>query len=490
MKQARAQGVRNTKEHAPDTRRDAATAIAPARPSDDGRRRVAIAQVTPELDGGRYPIKRVLGDRVIVEADLFADGHDLVSGRLLFRHEQRHEWQEAPLEPIGNDRWRASFEVTELGRYRYTVMGLIDRFATWRRDMRKRLAANRDVTVDIRIGRRLIEEAAGGGSGKPADRLKDYVTALHSDHRSQQRQLELLLGEEIAHLMAACVHRRLATIYDKELVVVVDRSKACFGAWYEMFPRSATGASQSHGTFRDCEARLPYIADMGFDVLYLPPIHPIGETARKGKNNDPQGGPDAVGSPWAIGAGAGGHTAIHPLLGTLQDFKRLVAAAQERGIEIAMDLAFQCSPDHPYVKEHPEWFTTRPDGTIQYAENPPKQDQDIYPLNFECEDYRALWEELKSVVRFWIDQGIRIFRVDNPHTKPFPFWEWLISDVKRTYPDTIFLSEAFTRPKVMSHLAKVGFSLSYTYFAWRNTKTELTPRKIKSGIGILRGRTA
>ena len=273
--------------------------------------------------------------------------------------------------------------------------------------------------------------------------------------------------------MAVVCDRRWATIYDKELAVVVDRPRARFSAWYEMFPRSAVGDDQTHGTFRDCEARLPYIAEMGFDVLYLPPIHPIGEAHRKGRNNNPQGEADSVGSPWAIGALDGGHTAIHPELGTLDDFRRLIAAAKAQGIEIALDLAFQCSPDHPYVNQHPEWFTTRPDGTIQFAENPPKQYQDIFPLNFESEASPELWMELRAVVQYWIDHGVRIFRVDNPHTKPFPFWTWLIADIKHQYPDIIFLAEAFTRPKVMYHLAKLGFTQSYTYFAWRNTKSEL-----------------
>jgi len=441
--------------------------------TDERRQRVAIEHVEPEIDGGRYPIKRVVGDTVLVEADLFADGHDVIRGLLRYRHEQQEKWLETPLKPVTNDRWQATFDVTELGQYRYGVMGWVDHFATWQRDMRKRLEAQQDVTVDLLIGKRLIEEAAHHAPGQSSERLKDIQAALSFAEGRFQAQLDLLLGQDVATVMADGLDRRMATLYDRELLVVVDRPKARFSAWYEMFPRSAVGDGQSHGTFKDCESRLSYIADMGFDVLYLPPIHPIGETHRKGRNNDPQGDSDSVGSPWAIGARDGGHRAIHPQLGTLDDFRQLMVSAKTMGIEIALDLAFQCSPDHPYVKEHPEWFTTRPDGTIQFAENPPKQYQDIFPLNFENEAYPELWRELRAIVQYWIDQGVRIFRVDNPHTKPFLFWKWLIADLKSRCPDIIFLSEAFTRPKVMYHLAKLGFTQSYTYFAWRNTKMEL-----------------
>ncbi|MDR4479213.1 MAG: alpha-1,4-glucan--maltose-1-phosphate maltosyltransferase [Nitrospira sp.] len=443
-------------------------------PMDEGRRRVAIEHVQPEIDGGRYPIKRVVGETVVVEADLFADGHDLVRGVLRYRHAQHDGWQETPLEFLTNDRWQASFETTELGRYCYGVMGWIDHFATWQRDMRKRLGVQHDVSVDLIIGTRLIEEGLRRASGESGRQLKAIAEAISASQRDSQRQVELLLGEDVTALMATCADRRWATTYDKELVVVVDRPRARFSAWYEMFPRSTVEADQPHGTFRDCESRLPYIADMGFDVLYLPPIHPIGKTHRKGRNNNPRGDSDSVGSPWAIGARDGGHTAIHSQLGTLDDFSRLVTAAKAQGIEIALDIAFQCSPDHPYVTEHPEWFTTRPDGTIQFAENPPKQYQDIFPINFESQAYRELWTELRGVVQYWIDHGIRIFRVDNPHTKSFLFWKWLIADITARHPDIIFLAEAFTRPKVMYHLAKIGFTQSYTYFAWRTTKAELT----------------
>lgn len=448
--------------------------VSPQAPASEGRLRVAIEHVEPELDGGRFPVKRVLGDTIIVEADLFADGHDVIRGLLRSRHESQEEWLETPLSLLGNDRWQASFQVTELGQYRYSIMGWVDHFATWQRDMRKRLSAQQDVTVDILIGKQLIETAISHASDPSRRRLKDIQTALSRSDPRSQAELDLLLGEEAAEVMADCVDHRLSSSYDRELLVVVDRPKARFSAWYEMFPRSTTDEEQPHGTFKDCESRLSYIAEMGFDVLYLPPIHPIGETHRKGPNNNPRGDSASVGSPWAIGARNGGHRAIHSQLGSLEDFKQLLAVAREKGIEIALDLAFQCSPDHPYVQEHPEWFMTRPDGTIQFAENPPKQYQDIFPLNFETDAFPELWKELRGVVQYWIDHGIRIFRVDNPHTKPFLFWKWLIGDVKAAYPETIFLAEAFTRPKVMYHLAKVGFTQSYTYFAWRNSKPELT----------------
>ncbi len=439
----------------------------------DGRRRVVIETVRPEIDGGRFPIKRVVGQSVMVEADVFADGHDEIAGVARYRHEEEREWTETTLVFAENDRWRASFEVRKQGRYYYTVSAWIDHFRSWRRDMRKRLAADQDVTVDLLIGRDLIRAAALRADGADAERLRAIAAAM-GHGRERKRTLEMVLEQDVTDLMARHAEHPWPTSYDKELTVIVDRVRAGFGAWYEAFPRSCATEPGHHGTFLDCEARLPYIAGMGFDILYLPPIHPIGRTFRKGKNNDPAGTVDSVGSPWAIGGHEGGHTAIHPDLGTPEDFRRLIGKAQEQGMEIALDLAFQCSPDHPYVKQHPEWFVQRPDGTIQYAENPPKKYQDIYPLNFECDQWEELWRELKDVVVHWIDQGILIFRVDNPHTKPFAFWHWLIEEVKRDHPDVLFLAEAFTRPKVMYRLAKLGFTQSYTYFAWRQTKSELT----------------
>jgi starch synthase (maltosyl-transferring) len=441
----------------------------------EGRARAVIAGVQPEIDNGDFPIKRTMGETVVVEADIFTDGHDALAALLCYRHESDKEWTEIPLQPLVNDRWRGEFVVLKLGHYRYTVQAWTDRFASWRRDLAKRIEARQDITVELLIGADLIEAAIMRTATADAQKLREWVAVLRQAQKSQlSTKVQLALAEELGPLVEKYPDRQLAVAYEKELVVVVEREKARCGAWYEMFPRSCAREPGRHGTFRDCEARLPYIAGMGFDVLYLPPIHPIGRTYRKGKNNALVAGPDDPGSPWAIGAAEGGHVAIHPHLGTLADFRRLMAKAQEQGIELALDLAFQCTPDHPYVKEHPEWFRHRPDGSIQYAENPPKKYQDIYPFDFETDHWRTLWEELRGVVLFWIEQGVRIFRVDNPHTKPFRFWQWLIGEVKRDYPEVIFLAEAFTRPKVMYRLAKLGFSQSYTYFAWRNTKRELT----------------
>lgn len=442
-------------------------------PGIDGRRRVVIEGVRPEIEGGRFPIKRVVGQSVTVEADVFADGHDEIAGVIRYRHEREQEWTDVPLTFVENDRWRASFDVLEQGMYYYTVTAWIDHFRSWQRDMRKRVAADQDVTVELLIGRDLVKAAAIRTEGTDAERL-NAIAAVMGRGEERERALKTVLEQEVADLMRRHADQPWPITYDKELAVVVDRDKAGFSAWYELFPRSCTSDPRRHGTFKDCEARLPYVAGMGFDVLYLPPIHPIGRTFRKSKNNDPNGKPDSVGSPWAIGAAEGGHRAIHADLGTEEDFRRLVTKSKEHGLEIALDLAFQCAPDHPYVKQHPEWFVQRPDGTIQYAENPPKRYQDIYPLNFESDRWDDLWRELKDVVLYWIDHGIRIFRVDNPHTKPFAFWHWLIREVKRDHPDVLFLSEAFTRPKVMYRLAKLGFTQSYTYFAWRQTKWELT----------------
>jgi starch synthase (maltosyl-transferring) len=431
---------------------------------------VVIEAVQPQVDGGRFPVKRTVGDRLTVAADVFADGHDAVACVLLWRREDEESWHEVRMEPAGNDRWGAAFPVREVGRYRYTVEGWIDRFGSWARDLAKRVQAGQEVNVDLQIGASLVEDASHRASGPDRGDLTNAARAVRGGGAGA---IEIALSQDLAALVTRQDDRRLATRYEHELAVVVDRERAGFSAWYEMFPRSCGTEPGRHGTFRDVERRLPYVAGMGFDVLYLPPIHPIGRAHRKGKNNSLLSGSADPGSPWAIGGPDGGHKAVHPELGTLADFRRLVRAARECGLEVALDLAFQCSPDHPYVREHPEWFRRRPDGTVQYAENPPKKYQDIYPLDFECDAWEALWAELHDVVRFWIDQGVEIFRVDNPHTKPFAFWEWLIEDIRRHNPNVIFLSEAFTRPKVMYRLAKLGFTQSYTYFAWRNTRWEL-----------------
>jgi starch synthase (maltosyl-transferring) len=435
------------------------------------RRRVIIENVKPEIDCGRFPAKRVIGDKVVVEADVFTDGHDLLSCQLLYRADDQEEWTPAPMEPLVNDRWRGAFEVLRLGFYHYTLETWLDPFKTWARDLGKKLQARQDVAIDCRIGAALIQESTGQAENSDRKRLKEWVSRLRQGET--ETAWAASSSSELAALMAKYADRSEQTVYSKQLKVYVETKRASFSTWYELFPRSCPSRQGAHGTFRDCEAELERVKSMGFDVLYLPPVHPVGQTHRKGKNNAPTAEPDDPGSPWAIGSSEGGHKAIHPELGTMEDFHRLVKKAREMGIEVALDIAFQCSPDHPYVAEHPEWFRSRPDGTIQYAENPPKKYEDIYPFDFESKQWRELWEELKSIFLFWIEQGVRIFRVDNPHTKPFRFWEWLIWEIKQDFPEIIFLSEAFTRPKVMYRLAKLGFTQSYTYFAWRNASWEL-----------------
>ena len=438
----------------------------------DGRHRVVIERVSPEIDCGRFAIKRIVGDTVIVEADVFADGHDKVACHILY-WQNKGELHSSPMKPLGNDRWRGEFSVETLGRYHYTVEGWIDRFQTWREDLVKRVAAGQDVHIELLIGAELIEEAARQAAGDDAGLLRKWAQRLR-DAKDKTGGAAIALEEKPLAIMQRYPVHHMASRYEKELSVTLDREKSRFSTWYEVFPRSCSAVAGHHGTFRDCELWLPYIASMGFDVVYLPPIHPIGRVFRRGKNNSAEPQPADVGSPWAIGSKEGGHKSIHPELGTIEDFKRFVSAAEKRGLEVALDIAFQCAPDHPYVRQHPEWFRKRPDGTVQYAENPPKKYQDIYPLDFESAEWRALWDELKSIFDFWIDQGVRIFRVDNPHTKPFSFWEWLIGEIREQHPEVIFLAEAFTRPHVMYRLAKLGFTQSYTYFTWRNTKQELT----------------
>ena len=411
--------------------------------------RVVIESLRPQVDGGRYPVKRVLGEEVLVEADVFADGHDQVACVLLWRF-QDEEWDAMPMEFRHNDHWAATFTVEKLGRYQYKVRGWVDPFLTWRRDLAKRKDAGQDLSVDFLIGARLVKNEILADERRSAE--ERYQAAMSADVPPPARE---------------------AVVESDALEVLVDPVKARFSAWYEMFPRSARGDGR-HATFKDVVERLPYVQELGFDVLYFPPIHPIGTTARKGKNNAVAAQPGEVGSPWAIGAKEGGHKAILSDLGTAEDFRFLVGEAKKRGIDIALDIAFQCSPDHPYVREHPEWFRKRPDGTVQYAENPPKKYQDIYPFDFETAAWRSLWEELKSVFEFWISHDVKIFRVDNPHTKAFAFWEWCLRELKAKHPELIFLSEAFTRPRIMHKLAKVGFTQSYTYFTWRNSKSELT----------------
>jgi starch synthase (maltosyl-transferring) len=407
--------------------------------------RAIVESVRPEVDCGRFAIKRVVGESVEVEADVFADGHDAVVAVLLFRHQDEKQWREVPMEFRHNDHWVASFTCEKLGRYEYTVRGWADPFLTWQRDLKKRRDAGHDLSVDFLIGASLLEDKGIlGDASRPSEERFEF---------SQKAKAPLPDAARV-------------TTYERTLEVVVEPVKARFSSWYELFPRSV-------GTFRDVAAHLPYVAEMGFDVLYLPPVHPIGVTARKGKNNRVAAEPGDVGSPWAIGAKEGGHKALHPDLGSFEDFDFLIEESSRLGIDVALDIAFQASPDHPYVTEHPKWFRWRPDGTVQYAENPPKKYQDIYPFEFASEEWPELFDELKSVFEFWIGKGVKIFRVDNPHTKPFAFWEWCITELKIKHPDVIFLSEAFTRPRIMHRLAKLGFSQSYTYFTWRNTKQEL-----------------
>ena len=438
----------------------------------DGRRRVIIEGITPAVDGGRFPVKRTVGDQVRVEADIFTDGHDAVSASLLAHREGSKEWTEIPMRPLVNDRWTAAFRVAELGRYGFKVQGWVDHFETWQRDLMKRIAAESDTAVDYLIGAELVAEAAGRATGDDAAWLRERAKTLRTAKPPEEMRTHAI-SPKLHEMVLRYPDKRFAT-ESEELSVFVDPVRARFSAWYELFPRSTAEEPGKHGTFADCEKRLEYIAGMGFNVVYLPPIHPIGLAFRKGRNNATEAQPGDCGSPWAIGSAEGGHKAIHRELGTIEDFRHFVARAGELGLSVALDIAFQVAPDHPYVREHESWFRKRPDGTIQYAENPPKKYQDIFPLDFESEDWAAMWEELKSVFLYWLDQGVTIFRVDNPHTKAFPFWEWVIGEIKREHPEVLFLAEAFTRPKVMQRLAKIGFSQSYTYFPWRNGKHEIT----------------
>jgi starch synthase (maltosyl-transferring) len=456
----------------------------------EGRRRVVIEEIQPEVDCGRYPGKRILGDVVTITAAVFGDGHDHVAGRLLYRHSSETDWRFTPLTPLTNDCWTATFTADKLGDWLYTIEAWIDHFATWCADLRKRLAAqpalntpnasneSQDIPLAFQSGALLLNQAAQRVKHPDSSLIAEAATELNRLADEQRATYEFPLSDKIIALAEEHADLTFATRYRQELHLWVDRERARYSTWYELFPRSAFADSTSpdptrHGTFSDVKALLPTIAAMGFDVLYLPPIHPIGTAFRKGRNNSVTSTPDDPGSPWAIGAKEGGHKSINPQLGTLRDFDPLVAATRDHGMELALDIAFQCSPDHPWVAEHPDWFIIRPDGSIQYAENPPKKYQDIYPLNFESPDWRGLWEALRDVFTYWIRRNVRIFRVDNPHTKALPFWEWCIAEIHKKYPDVIFLAEAFTRPHVMYSLAKAGFTQSYTYFTWRNARNEL-----------------
>jgi starch synthase (maltosyl-transferring) len=496
------------------------------------RGRVIVERVWPEIDAGRFPIKRTPGERVTVSADIFTDGHDLLGGVVRYRYRgpegsapppssegrggsldppspdqpSPDDWHEVPLAPLDNDRWEGSFTVTALGTYEYTVEAWIDRFGSWLKGLVAKAEAGQDVSSELLEGAELIQQAVGrdavspGPKGPPvpgpkgpgvrngetdappppvvldppADnlRLLEIADVLRGN-QPQAARVWTARDPSLRALMDARPDRGASSTYERALMVVVDPVRARFGAWYEMFPRSYTSDPRRSGTFREAESRLPDIAAMGFDIVYLPPVHPIGHTHRKGRNNSLTALPDDPGSPWAIGSRDGGHNAVAPKLGTIDDFDRFVGVANRLGLEVALDIAFQASPDHPWVKEHPAWFKQRPDGSIKYAENPPKKYQDIYPFDLESADWQPLWTALRDVFHFWIAHGVRIFRVDNPHTKPLRFWEWALTEVRREQPAAIFLAEAFTRPKVMRYLAKAGFSQSYTYFTWRNSPHEL-----------------
>lgn len=436
--------------------------------------RVVIEHVQPEIDAGKFPAKRSLGETVQVRASVHTDGHNALKAMLLYKHASDQEWREKEMTSAGPavDLYLADFAVEKLGFYEFTIKAWIDQFGNWRRDTVKKIAAGQDVGVEMAEGERLFADAVNRAKGHDHDELKRYALMVNQSVVTQASPL--FVERSLEQLMMRYADRGRIAEYERVLEVMAEPEYALYGSWYEWFPRSCTDDVNRHGTFRDVITRLPYVADMGFDVLYLPPVHPIGRTKRKGRNNSVTAQPGDVGSPWAIGASEGGHRATHPELGTLEDFDALVKAAKERNVRIALDIAFQCSPDHPYVSEHPEWFYHRPDGSIKYAENPPKKYEDIYPLDFECDQWEALWEELTDVVRFWVQHGVHIFRIDNPHTKPYLFWKYLIGQIKRETPEVIFLSEAFSRPKVMKQLAKCGFSQSYTYFTWRTAKWELT----------------
>ena len=438
----------------------------------DRRNRVIIAQVQPELDDGRHFVKKVIHELVEVRADIFSDGHDLIRASLHYRHEAEQSWTEVAMQPEPNDVWTASFRVSKNGFYYYKLEGWVDHLQTWHQGFLKKHADGQDMSVECLIGSALLKRTASAYPSKKAAVLTEAAEILAVPD-GYEASVALVLSADFAQLVEDTPMKQFQTWYDKQLRVRIGRDKGVFSAWYELFPRSAAQEPGVHGTFKDVERLLPRIREFGFDVLYLPPIHPIGIINRKGKNNSLNAGPDEPGSPWAIGSAEGGHTAVHPALGTMEDYRHLLQEAGKHDIEIAFDLAFQCAPDHPWVKEHPEWFLWRPDGSIAYAENPPKKYQDIVPINFETADWKNLWDALRDVILYWVDAGVEIFRVDNPHTKPFAFWEWVIHEVQTRNPNVIFLSEAFTRPKIMAALGKLGFSQSYTYYTWRNSKEEM-----------------
>ncbi|MFW5821356.1 MAG: maltotransferase domain-containing protein, partial [Bacteroidota bacterium] len=443
----------------------------------NGQQRVIIENVQPEINCGEFPVKRVINDRVKIEADIYCDSHDILTAELSYKFSKDDKWQTRLMEYDINDRWFASFVVSKIGIWSFSIEAWVDHYKTWHRDIMIKIDASADFEIDLLTGAEIIKASLEEYSKIPPEDkafLKKAEELFSSETHLMEERIQPILDDTLYEVMTKYPVKGHITKYEKEPLVEVDRNKAIFSSWYEVFPRSLGKDENNHGTFQDVISFLPYVTELGFDVLYLPPIHPIGESKRKGKNNSTVSEPGEPGSPWAIGGKEGGHKSIHPELGTLDDFKDLIKKASDHNVEIAMDIAFQCSPDHPWVKEKPQWFRERPDGSLQYAENPPKKYEDIYPLNFETDDWKNLWEELKSVFLYWIENGVRIFRVDNPHTKSLRFWGWAIREIKKEYPDVIFLSEAFTRPKVMHQLARQGFTQSYTYFTWRNTKYDIT----------------
>jgi starch synthase (maltosyl-transferring) len=438
----------------------------------DGRKRVIITNVGPQVEEGRLPARRAIGESIVFSADIFGDGHDSVAASVIYKYESDQFWEQIPMQFIINDRWEARWTPDKIGLYEYRFTGWVDHFTTWKKGLVKKFQAGQDIAVELKIGAEILQEAAGLTSGENASLLAGWADAL-STATDPQWAVDLAISDDVARIVSTIRYTDRTTVFEHTFELEIERKKAAFSSWYELFPRSASSQPGQHGTFRDVINLLPKVAKMGFDILYFPPIHPIGEMKRKGKNNSLTPSDTDPGSPWAIGNRLGGHKAVHPELGTIEDFVELVENAKKLDIEVAMDIAYQCAPDHPYVKEHPQWFKWRPDGTVQYAENPPKRYEDILPFDFETQDWENMWQELKSVIDFWIEKGVNVFRIDNPHTKAFGFWQWLIGEVRKSHPQVLFLAEAFTRPRVMERLGKIGFNQSYTYFTWRNSKWEL-----------------
>jgi len=434
------------------------------------QRRVVIDYISPQINGGDFFIKRVLNEIVNVDAHVLVDGHDVIAASVLYKHENDKQWNEVRMHEVENDEWKASFTVTKQGYYTYKVEGWVDYALNWQHGIQRKIDDNQKVTSELLEGIAFLKAISKKATASEKMYLKHLQNVFVNDN-AYDEAIQEASSNKLHNIFVKYPEKILANS-SKNFKVYVDRKKARFSTWYEFFPRSASNVEGQHGTFKDCEKLLPRVAKMGFDTLYFPPVHPIGEVNRKGKNNTTTAHGNDVGSTWGIGSKEGGHKDIHPQLGTLDDFKKLVKEAKEFDIEIAMDYALQAAPDHPWVSEHPKWFKWRPDGTVQYAENPPKKYQDILPIYWEGEDYKNLWQECLDTLLYWINCGIHVFRIDNPHTKPFYFWNWAISEVKKQHLDVIFLAEAFTKPKVMQQLAKQGYTQSYTYFTWRNNKQE------------------